>query len=62
MVLQLSAKITATKKLIAKLEKTLKSAKKKGFPHTQARNKFFHQYLPTPKITFEILTHKLSKK
>ncbi|NEP80541.1 MAG: transposase [Okeania sp. SIO3B3] len=43
--LQLSAKTTATKKLITKLEKTLKLATKKGFPHTQARNKFFHQLL-----------------
>ena len=43
--LQLSAKTTGTKKLITKLEKTLKLATKKGFPHTQARNKFFHQLL-----------------
>ncbi|NET27976.1 hypothetical protein [Okeania sp. SIO1I7] len=43
--LQLSAKITATKKLITKLEKTLKLATKKGFPHTQARNKFHNQLL-----------------
>ncbi|NER08770.1 MAG: hypothetical protein F6K17_42735 [Okeania sp. SIO3C4] len=43
--LQLSAKTTATKKLITKLEKTLKLATKKGFPHIQARNNFFHQLL-----------------
>ncbi|NEN90287.1 MAG: transposase [Okeania sp. SIO3H1] len=43
--LQIQAKTTAAKKLIIKLEKTLKLATKKGFPHTQARNKFFHQLL-----------------
>ncbi|NET43032.1 hypothetical protein [Okeania sp. SIO2B3] len=43
--LQISAKTTATKKLIIKLEKTLKLATKKGFPHIQARKKFFHQLL-----------------
>ncbi|NES68460.1 MAG: transposase, partial [Okeania sp. SIO2D1] len=43
--LQIQAKITAAQKLITKLEKTLKLATKKGFPHLQARNKFFHQLL-----------------
>ncbi|NEQ74011.1 MAG: IS200/IS605 family element transposase accessory protein TnpB [Okeania sp. SIO2C9] len=43
--LQIQAKTTAAKKLITKLEKTLKLATKKGFPHLQARNKFFHQLL-----------------
>ncbi|NET42238.1 hypothetical protein [Okeania sp. SIO2B3] len=43
--LQISAKTTATKKLIIKLEKTLKLATKKGFPHIQARNKFQNQLL-----------------
>ncbi|NES78727.1 MULTISPECIES: hypothetical protein [unclassified Okeania] len=43
--LQIQAKTTAAKKLITKLEKTLKLATKKGFPHLQARNIFFHQLL-----------------
>ncbi len=43
--LQIQAKKTAAKKLITKLEKTLKLATKKGFPHLQARNNFLHQLL-----------------
>ncbi|WP_143438531.1 hypothetical protein [Hydrocoleum sp. CS-953] len=43
--LQIQAKTTATKKLITKLEKTLKLARKKGFPNIQARNKFQNQLL-----------------
>ncbi|NER05116.1 MAG: transposase [Okeania sp. SIO3C4] len=43
--LQIQAKTIAAKKLITKLEKTLKLATKKGFPHLQARNKFCHQLL-----------------
>ncbi|NEO57012.1 MAG: IS200/IS605 family element transposase accessory protein TnpB [Okeania sp. SIO3B5] len=43
--LQIQAKTTAAKKLIIKLEKTLKLATKKGFPHIQARNKFHNQLL-----------------
>ncbi len=43
--LQIKAKTTAAFKLITTLEKTLKAATKKGFPHIQARNKFFHQLL-----------------
>ncbi|NEP83897.1 MAG: hypothetical protein F6K39_40705 [Okeania sp. SIO3B3] len=43
--LQIQAKTTAAFKLITTLEKTLKLATKKGFPHLQARNKFWHQLL-----------------
>ncbi|NEO58153.1 MAG: transposase, partial [Okeania sp. SIO3B5] len=43
--LQIQAKTTATKKLIIKLEKTLKLANKKGFPHIQARKKFQNKLL-----------------
>ncbi|NET44330.1 hypothetical protein [Okeania sp. SIO2B3] len=63
---QLSAKTAAAKKLIIKLEKTLKLATKKCFPHIQARNKFCHQYRIRRTQLFQwrkavegILTHDL---
>ncbi|RQH42328.1 transposase [Okeania hirsuta] len=60
--LQIQAKTIAAKKLITKLEKTLKLATKKGFPHIQARNKFCHQLLGLKSKIQKIASLKLKLK